>query len=248
MDKGKIILAFLLIALLFAIGKPAAASVRTPGVSVGDTFTYSNVSFNWYSNDPSATPPTEWEGLNGTAWFRGTVGNVVGTNVTSSSLSHYNNGTERTQNGWLDVDTGDGVNMSLIFVSANLNAGDFIYSSGIYSTWYINETISRTYPGGPRDTNHINVTMEASSPPYAYIYLSTNFYWDRATGVLTKVSITSNETTTYTTNWSVTFELTGSNKWTVPEFVGLPQILLLLASLTLVTLAHRRRLYKTQNR
>ena len=113
----------------------------------------------------------------------------------------------------------------------------------LITTWTINETIP-----GARQTNHLNVTMEESSPPYATIYLSMNFYWDKATGVLTSLSMISNETITYTTDWSVSFELTASNKWVVPEFVGLPEILLLLASLTLVTLTHRRKLHNTQNR
>jgi hypothetical protein len=73
-----------------------------------------------------------------------------------------------------------------------------------------------------------------------------NLYWDKATGVLTKLSITENETITYTTDWSVSFDLTSSSIWVVPEFNGLPPTLLLLASLTLITLAQRRKLNKTQ--
>jgi hypothetical protein len=246
MEKDKIISAFLPVALLLALVVVTNASpVGTPGVSIGNNFTYGNVSFDWYSNDPNATPPTEWIGLNGTAWFRGTVENVAGTNVTISSLLHYNNGTEETESGWIDVDTGGG-NMTLFLISANLNAGNSIYSSGDYSTFTINETIPMTYPGGSRETNHINTTMEVSSPPY-YVNLSMNLYWDRATGVLTKLSMISNQTMTYTTNYSVSMELTGSNEWAVPEFFGLPPTLLLLASLALVTLASIRKLRKTQN-
>jgi hypothetical protein len=245
MEKGKIILAFLPIALLLTIvGSSAATPVRTPGVVAGDTFTYGNVNFSWYSDDPTATPPSEWSGLNGTAYFLGTIENVVGTNVTSSSQVHLNNGTIQTQSGWVDVDTGNG-NMTFLLISAGLNPGDPIYSNSTYSTWTINETIPETYSGVARDTNHLNVTMEESIESY-YIYTSMNFYWDRATGVLTKLSITENETITYTTDWSVSFALTGSSKWVIPEFAGLPSTLLLLASLTFVTIAYRRKLHKTQ--
>jgi hypothetical protein len=247
MKKGKIILAFLSIALLLSMMcASVAAPVRTPGVNVGDNFTYSNLSFNWYSNDPTATIPTEWKNLNQSAWFSVTVQNVVGTNVTSSFLAHFTNGTDKTGGGWLDVDTGDSVNMSFFFVSANLNAGDSIYSSGIYSDLKINGTTSTTYPGGSRDTNYVNMTMEESMSPI-YLYLSMNMYWDRTTGLLTEISIISNQTMTYTTDYSVSFELTGSSKWVLPEFVGLPQTMLLLASLTLVILVHRRKLHKNQN-
>jgi len=240
MKKRKIIFAFISIAMLLAIaGAVAAAPVRTSGVSTGDTFTYGNANFAWNSNDPTATPPTEWNGLNGTAYFRVTIESVVGTNVTTSSLLHYNNGTETTQSGWVDVDTGDG-NMTFFLISANLNANDSIYSGSDYTTYTINETLP-----GTRTTDYVNATTETSTGPYS-IYLSMNFYWDQTTGVLTKMSMTSNETTTYTTDWSVSFELTSSSKFTVPEYVGLPQILLLLASLTLITLAYRRKLHRPQ--
>jgi hypothetical protein len=248
MERGKIVLAFLPIALLLAsIGASAATPVRTAGVSAGDTFTYGNVSFNWYSDDPTATPPAEWAGLNGTAYSVGAIENVAGTNVTVISSIHYNNGTVRTEGGWVDVDTGNSVNMSFILISANLNAGDSIYSNSTYLPYTINETISETYPGGSRQTNHMNTTMEASYGSY-YIYSSMNLYWDRATGVITKLSIIMNSTTIYTTDWFISFNLTGSNKWVVPEFVGLPSTVPLLALLPLVVLVRRRRLHKTRNR
>jgi len=246
MEKDKIILAFLAIALLLTIiGVSGATPVRTAGVTAGDTFTYGNASFNWYSNDPTATPPGEWADLNGTAWFTGTIVSVEGTNVTANLLAHYNNGTEATESGWQDVDTGDG-NMTLFLISANLNAGDPIYSNDTYSSWTINETIPETYPGGSRDTNHFNTTMEESVEGYN-IYVSMDLYWDRATGVLTKLSITDNETITYTTDYSISFELTGSSTFVVPEFVGLPLILLVPMSFTLVTLARMRKLRKPQS-
>jgi hypothetical protein len=252
MEKVKVILAFLPIALLLAVVCATnAAPVRTPGVSVGNTFQYGNASFYWYSNDPTATIPTEWESLNGTAYALGTVENVVGTNVTMSLLLHYNNGTETTQNGWVDVDTGDGENLTLFLISANLNPGDPIYSNGTYSSYTINETVSTTYPGGSRDTNHFNMTMEESIPPTHGIHgsfsLSMDMYWDRATGVLTKLYMESNSTITYTTFYSVSMGITQSNVWVVPEFVGLPLTLPLFASLALVTIAYTRKLRKTEN-
>jgi len=247
MEKGKIILALLTVAMLLTItGAVAATPVRTSGVNSGDTATYGNANFSWYSSDPTATPPAEWNNLNGTAWFMGTVESVAGTNVTLSGLAHYNNGTETTQSGWVDVDTGDGENFTFFLISANLNAGDSVYTGSDYSDFIINETIP-----GTRPTNHLNITMSESEPPYADIYLSENYYWDQATGILTKLSITNNESlsypTTNETDWSISFQLTSTNKFTVPEFLGVPEILLLLTPLTLVALAYRRKLHRTQN-
>jgi len=241
--KTNIIFAsFIVVLLLGLVGLSNAPLAATPGVSVGNTATYGNASFNWYSNDPTATPPSEWTTLNGTAWFRGTIQSIVGTNVTISALLHYSNGTEDTEVGWVDVGTGEG-NMTLFLVSANLNVGDPVYTTGDYSGFTINETVPMTYPGGQRQTNHLNVTMQESSE-YVNVSLSMNLYWDKATGILTQMSMMSNETETYTTDYSVSFQLTDSNVWVVPEF-GMPLIVLLLFSATLVTLVAKRKLRKT---
>src|SRR4030042_4345437 len=107
MENGKIVWAFLSIAFLLAmVGASTSVRGRTPGVNVGDTFTYGNGSFNWYSDDPEATPPDEWKDLNQTEWFLVSVENVVGTNVTGSFLSHFSNGTEDAEGGWVDVRRG----------------------------------------------------------------------------------------------------------------------------------------------
>ena len=243
MQKINIILAsFIIVLLLGLVGLSNARLAATVGVSVGNTATYGNASFDWYSNDPTATAPSEWTGLNGTAWFRGTIQSIDGTNVTISALLHYTNGTEDTEVGSVDVGTGDG-NMSLFLVAANLNVGDPVYSTGDYSGFTINETVPMTYPQGQRDTNHVNVTMQESDP-YFNLSLSMNMYWDKATGVLTQMSIMSNQTETYTTDYSISFQLTDSNVWVVPEF-GMPSIMLLLFSATLVTLVVTRKLRKT---
>lgn len=245
MKNERIIPPFLLIVLLMimtsAIG---AAADRMPGVYVGDTFTYGELSFDWYSNGTGATPPAEWQFLNETEWIEVSVENVVFKNVTCGLRAHYVNGTEETDSGWIDVDTGDNVNMSIFLVSADLSINDSVYSSGDMSTWVINETVQKTYQGIPRETNHINLTILESNPPpyYYYVNVSMNVYWDRATGALTEMSVYSNQTTTTQTSvYFISMKLTGSSVWVVPESMGLLQTLLLVASLALVILANRRK-------
>jgi hypothetical protein len=246
MKKEKIILVICPIALLLAmICASAADPLRTPGVSSGDTFTYGNFNFYWYSDDPNATAPAEWADIENAEWFSITVENVVDTNITGSLMVHFNNGTEETEGGWVNVDTGDDANMSMFFISANLNIGDSIYSSGDYSSWMINETIQRAYDGNMRDTNHYNMTMEYSMEPY-YMFSSMNFYWDKTTGALVEMSMILNQTIEYTTQYSISVELTGSNVWVVPEF-GLLQTLLLLSSLMLAAIAYKLKLQRPRN-
>lgn len=249
MGKRKIILVLCSIVLLLSmIGASAGVPDRTAGVHTGDTFIYGNVSVEWYSNNPSVPLPPELKDWNETEWALASVENVVGTNVTISLLSHFKNGTERIiQSGWIDVDTGNtnNANISAYCISANLTMGDPIYSDPFYNntSWKITETIPKAYGGGvPRDINHLNRT----SLPSPSLNWSQNFYWDQATGALFEMSMTINQTYEDTIfGYSISMELTEFNL--VPEFVGLPQILLLLASLTLATLAIRRRLRKTQN-
>ena len=242
MKKVSIVLTSISAVLLLMIALSNASSAGTPGVSAGNIFTYGNVNFDWSSNDPSASPPSQWESFNGTAYFKITVQSVVGTNVSISGLIHYSNGTEDTGTGWVDTDTGEG-NMTLFLISANLNVNDTVYTSGDYSTYTINETVPITYPGGNRPANHVNVTMAESIEGFN-VSLSMNLYWDKATGVLAQMSIVSNTTLTYTTNYAISMQLTESNVWTIPEF-GMLTLALLLSSAALVTLVATRRLRRT---
>jgi hypothetical protein len=250
MIKGKIILACVPIFLLLAmISISATAPTREPGVAVGNMFKYGNLSFTWYSNNESAAPPPEWKSLNETEWFSFTVQSIIDTNVTCSLQAHYTNGTDVSEGGWIDVNTGDNENMTWFLIAANLNPNDSIYTMGDYSTWTINETIQKTYNGVQRDINHINMTIEESEPPYAYVNVSENFYWDKATGAIMELSVFYNETinipTPTSTVYSVSLKLSDSS--VVPEFIGLPQTLLLIASLTFVTLVSKRKLFKARN-
>lgn len=244
MERQRVILTSVsLILLLAMVGLARASLLRSPGVAVGDSFTYGNVSFSWYSNDSSAVPPTGgFANINDSESVTTSVGNIVGTNVTCSALVLFKNGSDMKVDGWVDVDTGDNVNMSLWFISANLAANDSVYGGGFYQTWMINETIPVTYQGVQRDTNHLLAVNEVSYIP-THMYSSYDIYWDKATGVMTKMSMVMNTTMLGTeTDWSFSFEITESTKWVVPEFAGLAQILLLLSSLAPMIVVSTRKL------
>lgn len=250
MGKQIVLSALVSLFLLFAMVVTAIAQTRTAGVSVNDWFKYGNAAVYWSSNDPSATfPPPGYEALkewNDTQWMRVDVTAISGTNITGQSITHYKNGTETTSGGWVDVDTGDGVNQTMAFISANLAAGDTIYNSGSYSTTRINETIPRTYAGGVRNTNHLNVSSIYIGDG-AQISYSTNVYWDKSTGIIVEESIgESNQTGAYTTTWSAWMGITDSKVWVVPEFLTWTSTLLILIVVTPAVLAiYKRRLLKT---
>jgi len=217
--------------LLLALVMEASAQPRTVGVNVGNTFTYSPT-VSWSSNDSTATPPSYLVEFNDTQWEEFTVTAISGTNITMHATTDYKNDTEITTGGWVDVNTGDTENMSEEVISANLAAGDSMYTSSPYNTYIINDTVPRTYLSGERDTNHINL-ISSGTPSY-----SNDLYWDKTTGVLVEVvQDVTNQTGGFTTTWSLDIQITSSNLWTVvPEFPMWASALLILTALTSATI------------
>ncbi len=233
----------------------AAAQERTVGVNEDSWFTY-EIEVNWNSNDPDAVfPPMAYEDMeiiNATEWAKMTVTGVSGTNVSVQFLTHYENGTEEIEDGYIDVDTGDGVNATLTVIAANLDANDSIYTSGDYSAFTINETVIRTYPDGVRNLNHINMTYEQSwtiEETDYYISQSTNLYWDKGTGVIVENSLeVYNQTGEYVTTWSVVSRLADSSVWTIPEFPAYSSMVIIGIIATVTAIAIEQRLTKKQPR
>ncbi len=218
---------FLLLALVVA----ASATTRTVGVSVGNKFRYDRTA-SWSSNDPNATPFSSLIEYNNTQWREITFTAISGTDVTGQWTEHYKNGTEITTGAWIDVSTGISENITFILISANLTAGDSLGTYGLYNTSIINETVSRTYLSGLRDTNHINSTSSDGTQTYR-----TNMYWDKSTGVLVELlQETTNQTGTYITTWSSCTQIISSDVWTVPEFPTWTPALLILISVTSATI------------
>jgi hypothetical protein len=234
---------FLLIAMVVTL---VAAQPRNVGVNVGDWFKYGDVTGSWSSNDPNATIPPF--AFNETEWMRLSVQGIVGTNVTGQMTVHYVNGTEESNEGWIDIDTGEAKDGLFWIIAENLEPGHSIYTSANYSTWTINETIVRTYPDGVRNTNHLNSTMEInmSVPIEIYQYISMNFYWDKTSGVLVEwAQEYQSQIGENLTNWSFTIRMSESKVWVVPEFSTWTILLFTLIVLTVVITIYKRGYLKT---
>lgn len=253
MNKKIVLLTSFSVFLLSAmVVKSVVAQPRTVGVAAGNWFKYGTFDVDWSSNDPNAKfPPSGWEvfaDLNKTEWELIRVEDISGTNVTIQATSHFKNETETFEGGCVNIDTGDG-NMSLVVISANLNANDALYTSGSYSTWKINETIVRAYPNGARETNLLNMTYEHSwtvNETQNYYYFTMNFYWDKSTGILVEDYYELiNQTGEYLTTWSALAGITESNVWVVPEFPTWTAILIVFVIITAATVFYKRRPIKT---
>jgi len=232
----KVLLVFF--ASIMVAASVTASPTRTVAVNPGDWIKFGDVTVTWNSNDPNASKV--WYGMdletyNQTEWVKMEFTQVSGTNVTIQVLQHFKNGTEENSSSWVDVETGEGEGEGVL-ISANLNENDAMYTSGYYSTWLINETITRTYPDGARQTNHINMTYTVD-----YFY-SMNFYWDRATGILVEDSFEMrNQTGEYLTTWSIDFKITESNVWVIPEFPSIIILLLFMMITLLAVIVYKRK-------
>ena len=232
----------LLISLGFGLNL-AVAQERTVGVNVGEWFRYSHT-FDWSSSDPNATMPSWYELMNAIEWTNNTILNVSGTSVTFQSEMHLKNGTDVTNFLLTDVDTGAGNSTNWV-VSANLNPNDSLYTAGEYSAWKINETIVRTYPDATRDTNHVNMTAEMNMSG-VYQYASTNFYWDRSTGIVVEMAITlMSQMEGIETNMTSIITIIESDVWVIPEFPTWTPMLLMLTALAVFVAIYKKRLLKT---
>lgn len=221
----------------------SVAQGRIVGVDVGDSFRF-NHTFDWSSSDPNATIPPYFELMSKIESTLITIFDVSGTNVTFQYVWHLKNGTDLTNFALTDVDTGAG-NATNWIVSANLNQSDSIYTAGDYSAWKVNETIGRTYQDVTRDTNHVNLTAEMNMSE-VYMYSSTNFYWDRLTGIVVEMAITQmSQIEGVETNMTSIITVTESDVWTIPEFSTWTPMLLILTTLTVFMAIYKRGLSKT---
>jgi hypothetical protein len=184
--------------------------------------------------------------LNETEWLLLSVQDVFGTNITFQVTQHFRNGTERIRYGWIDIDTGNSseetietANMEFMAISADLNVDDVIYTSPRFSDYKIDENVNITFPDGERETNHLYYEWSTICLHSWHI----DYYWDKSTGILVEHSFVEYVMDSLTT--SVSYRLTDSNVWTVPEFPTWTSILLILTVLTVAIAITKQRLHKT---
>ena len=195
MNKKLTITIFLLIILGFGVVGQALAQTRTPGVKVNDYLVY-NITSHWNpASATEATPPALID-LNNTKNYNVTITGVSGANVTTNQLWDFVNGTELPYLAGWNLESAESYYMSSPFegiVGANLGVGDLLHPSGNDSLT-INQTITRNYASGARETNVIqisapvqNSTTDEVTNQTTYTTIGNQdltFYIDKATGVL----------------------------------------------------------------
>ena len=210
MKKESVIAVFLL-SLLFSvtIGEAFAVTTPTPGVTPGSVFSYDFFVF-WNSTKQGATPPADVLELNKTDTIKLTITQVNGLMVLMNITSRFENGTETTVDGMVNIMSGSSIRAFGLIVSPKLTTRNVVYPYGDFN-FTINGTAIRTYPFGDRDTAYYS---ENATDEEGYVYRYDNMYFDRQTGVMLEwytERVTTNST-----------DETGALLWQIKEFYLAP--------------------------
>ena len=203
------VFALILVFSLLASGTTTLARTWTPGVVGGDYFYFEM--YGVYSSNRSnitiAIPQFE---CNTTDWTRINITDVSGSSVYQVFTLHFKNGSESTFTFKNDVNPENESSLkfpekAVPICAANLSAGELIPTVKII----LNETITRTYSSGPRQTNH---AAWNSSDDWG------NIYFDRETGMLVELCRThrfTNSNTGEIVEKTHVIKLTITNRWEI---------------------------------
>jgi hypothetical protein len=222
-----------IILILTIISTPLVlAQTVTVGVNPGNTFNYS-YKINWASTDPNAVVPALYEELNATQFIRITINSVTGSVINVDETRHFNNGTEQTQNGNIDVNTQVlDVPYSILIIRSNANPGEKIYPAGGHAI--LSDTATRTYSIGQVDTVRYESpdTTDGNSQ-------KTEIYYGKTNGIAVEYNLISQETSgSYVTT---TRETVLINSWVIPEFPSITVLMILLLAIPILLVAYKKK-------
>jgi hypothetical protein len=183
MNKESVLIAFLLFLLFFMMIGDTSGQIPqpVPGVSPGNTFTYDFSAFFWNYTNPNAAPPADLVELNKTESIRITITQVSGSMVLMNITSRFENGTETPPSeDFVDIMSGASVKAFGLIVSPKLATNNVVYPYGTIN-FTINDTMTRTYSFGVRETAHSSVN---TTGVVGTVYAFDDLYFDRETGVM----------------------------------------------------------------
>ena len=160
--------------LCFIMSLTVLAQSIAPGVSPGDSFTYSFTAF-WDSTS-YVEPPANITALNETKLIKITVTEICGVVVMMNLTRYFKNGTQTNSQIFVNLLNGIGEGFGLI-IAPNLSPKSMAYPLGLnYSNSFIlNEAIVKEYPFGEREVLHASLSKDG---------ISYDMYFDKKTGVM----------------------------------------------------------------
>lgn len=205
----------LLVSTTFVLVIPASlAQLRTPGVAVGNEFTYTERSF-WLTSDPNLPQPIGLADINATEYYRVSVTGVSGVNVLTHIKWHFTNGTDVEKDGSVNTETADYQGGFWSIIGSNLNATDRVHPNSEQDLSTINETRSWDYGSYQRQVNHLILTFKGEKSDISGSDYTENVdtYFDRQTGALVKLG-DNHAYSNPETVLAVTWQLISQNAWT----------------------------------
>lgn len=217
--KTKLLLTILVISILtLSSTNIALAQTVAPGVSQGEIYEY-NYTTSWSSTNPASETPDYAEELSRIQSFQFRITNIEGTTVNAEVTLRYRDGTNQTETGFVDVQSGSiHLSFGYLIIPGNLNVNDKIYPLGGEAT--INSTSTRTYSSGNRQT--LAHTIEAT---YDSSYEKKELYIDGIKGIAVEYNFESRETVgSYTETFTETITNMNSDVWTIanPSSTAIP--------------------------
>ena len=219
MNKKKAISALILFTLCFAVVAQVSAQTETTtiGVSEGNVFRY-EYKIYWNSTNSNDTVPINSIEQNTTEWLQATIKTVTGNTATIAWVQHFQNGTEKVLNQEI-TSVGTVNQLSILLYVANLNQGSLLLPTSQFPDYWVNSTVSRSYPGGARETNYIlysqaNIDKDGDGN-IDDLYKYSSRYFDKQTGVLVEANESSVSSAYPSQIFASSYELMYSNVWTV---------------------------------
>ena len=198
-------------AIVYAASQPSPPTAVTPGVNVGDSFTYSIKGFSILGDDNAATPDYLAQ-YNTTEYYKVTVTAVNGTEISLDTSWKFSNGTILTDKNTIDVSNGMKTSQTAFWViyAANLNVNDKLRPNG-FDGLIVNSTSTQQFKNSVRDSNLWSIENEffdvndPTRSTYRYDYTGVTF--DKQTGMMTKLTNYqqyNNPAMTVTITWTLT--------------------------------------------
>jgi hypothetical protein len=233
--------AFLLVVLFLTTSIANLAQALVPGVTQGNEFTYDIMGL-WSSPSTNVEIPAYLLEFNKTDYYKVIATEVSGADVSVHTVWRFANGTEIEGDSEINLETGIYTGGFWAIFAADLGANDRVRPQG-YDQSTVNETITRDYLGGERETNHLMLTLQqydSSDPTHTSLYTEkSDIYFDKQTGMLVELrddDFYSNPSRTVTIIWKIR----DSNVWNVPEFpIILIPTLFMIATL-LIVIAYKK--------
>jgi hypothetical protein len=175
------------------------------GVKAGDWIKYGQISIAWNGTGTEPSSIAEEKKMD---WVRFEVENVTGATISLNLTSHYNNGTETSVTGSIDLNSGA---MSEHYViAANLKNGDPLVTQPNSPT--INQTITGIYAGASRNVNILDITGVITSV-LGNQTVTAKFYWDQSTGIMVEMHTKTPDTSNPGVYTEVSAKATETNMW-----------------------------------